>query len=341
MAENQTQNVPQIVQNAMVAQQIKMEDVNLVLPTQNFGAILGQFDKVTMELLKVDPNPKGSDVYQLEGKLQLRKGPLLAMGDALNLQWDPDRTGLTTPPGADIAHAKAVAAMQKPNGKWIILVDEKSCDKPKFRDEIAVTGALERVIRHALRIKNGYTEEELKKPFAFPHIQIDTDKLLADPMTRQAALNNMMESSRAIFGHGTDAPKLIGAEEIPIEEEPEATPQAAPTGSETVDVEPHPVEQKPAEQTRGKPDFKFKDDIPWDEKPEDIARRALTNLIELQNPSAPKGWDTSETWKMIKGLILAMVNNKEAKLEAMNNLIAKTEGWLIKAGVIPEKGVQG
>jgi len=70
----------------------------------------------------------------------------------------------------------------------------------KFKDELAMTGAKERVIRYFFSMKGTYTTTELNKPFVIPHILLDTDAMLEDPMTRRAAIQNMNGSVSDIFG---------------------------------------------------------------------------------------------------------------------------------------------
>lgn len=248
------QNLPPVIQQAAREQRIQIPNVNLMLPTQTFGDILGKYDKVSIELVSVDADSK--DVFSLKkGEYTLGKRPLMAISNALGLLWDPKNTGIIERTEM-YSRAKATAVMRKPNGEFIPFTDEKTVDvsvfereqrleakkgkrywnehkggrggwdyKPwendeerdceiekaiiqalKFKDEKAMTGAMERVIRKIIAIKDVYTKDELSKPLAFPRITLDASKMLDDPNLRQAAIDKMTGSTKSIFG-GQDEPK--------------------------------------------------------------------------------------------------------------------------------------
>lgn len=278
-----SENVPMVVDHALSEQKINPNNVNLMLPSQTFGAVLGQYDKVTMEVVKVDPNPAAGDVFEIDdGIKSLGKVPLQKIASALSIIWDPKDTGIVESTEKK-SRAKATGAMRKPNGEWVVVSEEKSIDisvdedsyrlkyeedaekgnfndvkewgtsrngkkypkafgawqseeqkeiaidravrkavlqRRKFKDELAMTGAKERVIRAFIGIKNTYTDAELQKPFAFPRVTVDTGKLLDDPSTRRHAIERMTGSANAIFGNGYhDEPQRVPTEQIEAPEE--------------------------------------------------------------------------------------------------------------------------
>ena len=70
----------------------------------------------------------------------------------------------------------------------------------KYKDERAMTGAKERVIKAFVAIKSTYKDIELEKPFVFPRIILDSEKMLANLETRNAALAKITGVTSAIFG---------------------------------------------------------------------------------------------------------------------------------------------
>jgi len=366
-------NVPAVIQAAIERQKIDLSKVNLILPTETFGDVLGEFEKVTIEMVSVDPDPKGPDCFALKpssNKRSLGKRPLMAMANALTLQWDPAHTG-GVERTARMSRNKATAAMQKPNGQWVILVAEKVIDldaieeelrknaaddaekgpivewkdnypvrgkwkneseklahvdrevqramiqKKKSRDELGDTGAHLRVIRLALKVKNEYTIEELKKPFAFPHVQIDTDKLLADPRMREAALNNMVSASRSIFGP-RDSSHQIAAEIRAAEE--------------AIDVTVVKENGAPIARTVG------------EQSGEVIAPQSAVDTFELE-AETPEKSTIDAAREMLEGyrgkvrgsakataLLDATLANKDATLAQINGVIDRFIAHLQKAG---------
>lgn len=74
----------------------------------------------------------------------------------------------------------------------------------KTASEKAQTGAILRVIRALLGIKNTYTIEELKKPFVVPTVTFAPD--YNEPTVRQAMLQQGMNSMANMFGTANAAP---------------------------------------------------------------------------------------------------------------------------------------
>ncbi len=285
--DNGKTNLPAVIETAISEQKINLAQVNLILPTQTFGQVIGEFDKVTIEVVVVDPE----DTFEIgKGKKVLGKRPLMQISNALGIIWDPKTTGIIESISTK-ARAKATGAMKKPNGEWIVLSEEKTVDleaieeeqrikqeeyaeggkivkwngnfpvkEPwskhggeqaklahiekeirkallpyrKFKDERAMTGAKERVIRQFVALKDGYTDAELSRPFAFPRVITDTSKMLESPEMRQAAIEKMAGSVTSIFGKAPDM-------EIPAEE---ASPEyEVHNGNNRAQIEEQPKEE--------------------------------------------------------------------------------------------------
>jgi len=135
MAKETQSTLPAVVQTAIDLQKIDLANVNLFLPTQTFGQVIGEYDKVVIEVVNVDPDPKAGDVYEIAtGKFALSKRPLEMMASALGIVWDPVTTGIVESTSRK-SRAKATGAMRKPNGEWIPTTEEKSVDLEAIEEE--------------------------------------------------------------------------------------------------------------------------------------------------------------------------------------------------------------
>jgi len=135
MAKETKSTLPAVVQTAIDLQKIDLANVNLFLPTQTFGQVIGEYDKVVIEVVNVDPDPKAGDVYEIAtGKFALSKRPLEMMASALGIVWDPVTTGIVESTNRK-SRAKATGAMRKPNGEWIPTTEEKSVDLEAIEEE--------------------------------------------------------------------------------------------------------------------------------------------------------------------------------------------------------------
>lgn len=330
-------SLPAVLNRAITEQKIDLTKVNLLLPTQSFGAVVGDYDKVTIEIVTIDPDPKAGDVYEISrGKKTLGKRPLMAIANALGISWDANGTTILESTSTK-SRAKATGALRKPNGEILVISEEKTVDievledeirldalkgkrewndstrrmdyRPwtnpdekeleikkgllsarKFKDEKAMTGAKERVIRAFLAIKNFYTAEELSVPLAFPRVTIDSSKLLADPLYRAEAIRNMTGSVASIFGPSastteprnvTSPPAPMTIELSPEPETVEIDPFQLPEPSKFI-ADPTPVEQMRREivkmSAEVSKDLKVRIDK-WLETPEAQDEKALTSRI--------------------------------------------------------------
>lgn len=388
MSDSTTSNVPAVVQAALAEQKVALKNCNLMLPTQTFGEVLGMFDKVTIEVVTVNPDPEAGDVFPLDGKggnkLALGKVPLQKIANALGILWDPKTTTILESSDTK-SRAKATGAMRKPNGEYVVVSEEKTVDLGaieeeqrlkieddaqrgkilevngkiqwektdggksypkrvpfqsdaekaawidrevrkvmlsyrKFKDERAMTGAKERVIRAFLAIKGTYSRDELARPFAFPRVTLDAAKMLASPETRAAAVEKLTGSVVSIFGPG------MGASDTGI---PEQKLLQAPPVQRTVDPQTGDVIQgqaEPAEEGQGALDFE--DDFPGEPEkkeptPEESARAVLQGYLA-------RGLPEKGGWKTACDLIRTTLADPKANLVALNSLIDRCTAYLQK-----------
>jgi len=91
---------------------------------------------------------------------------------------------------------------------WIELQVKKTVlQKRQFKDDLAMTGAKNRVIRYFFALHGTYTIDELQKPFVVPHVMLDTDAMLSDPTMRNTAIQNMTGAVKNIF-ESTEEPGM-------------------------------------------------------------------------------------------------------------------------------------
>ena len=358
-------NLPAVVKAAISEQKVNLDQVNLMLPTQTFGEVLGMYDKVTIEVVTIDTSKNAGEVFEISGKKSLGRVPLEKISSAVGIIWDPVNTTILESSSTK-SRAKATGALRKPNGEFIVLSEEKTVDleaieeeqrlkteddakrgkivevngqiqwehtdsgkafpkrEPfkseketadwidrevrkamisyrKFKDERAMTGAKERCIRALLALKSSYTDAELAKPFAFPRVLPDVNKMLADPAVRQAAIERMSGAVTSIFGPGRS--------------ERDVTPSRAAL-PEVLEIPAEEVrEQTPAEP----------DDDPFGEKEAAAQAEAKPTLDpKAEAKLALEEWLHSDILKPgAKGLISALLANKDATLEALQDLLRR------------------
>jgi len=373
--ENNTGNVPAVVKQALEEQRIKPESCNLMLPTQTFGEVLGMFDRVTVEVVTINPNPEQGDVYPVDGKrngsdkLALGKVPLQKIANALGIVWDPQTT--TVIESSDTkSRAKATGAMRKPNGEYVVVSEEKTVDLTaieeeqrlkieedaekgkivgwdenergksypkfapwkdekekaahielavrkallpyrKFKDERAMTGAKERVIKAFLGVKSTYSRAELAKPFAFPRVTSDSAKMLATPETRAAAVERLTAGVASIFGPQAREERLALPEPIPRTVAPQSGEVLpAPSGSAGFELKPdeEPEDDWPATEPAKPPE----------PDPLEVAKDHLRSYLQKVMPT-----------KAVAE-INAMLDNAEATVQQINLLVDRCEVYLQK-----------
>jgi len=129
------ENIPAVIETAIQNQKIDLNNINFLLPTETYGQVLGQYEKVIIEIVRVDPDPKNEEVYEIaKGKFCLSQRPLMKISNAVGIVWDPKNTKLIL--DTDVkSRAKATGFMKKPNGEIISITEEKTIDLDVIREE--------------------------------------------------------------------------------------------------------------------------------------------------------------------------------------------------------------
>ena len=130
---SETSNLPAIIKTAIQKQGIDLEKVNLILPTQTFGQILGEYDVLAFEIVKIEK----SDCYEMKkgsGENVPAKRALMSISNALGILWDP-KTTTNLESSERKSRAKATGALKKPNGEWVVLSAEKTVDLDAIEEE--------------------------------------------------------------------------------------------------------------------------------------------------------------------------------------------------------------
>ena len=382
--------IPKAIRDAVTALGLNDGNTNILLPTQSFGEILGPYDRISIERIRINPDLAAKEVYEPGGRGKgkaLGKVPIEKIANALAIQWEPRNTTILESTFSK-ARGKATGAMRKPNGEWFTVTEEKTIDleveeeklrfdaeeeadkgridrwedhrpvfvpwkdeaekqrwidrtvkkaiinRRRFKDEIAMTGAKERVVRWFVALKATYTDDELSKPFAFPRIILDVGKMLENPAVRDVALERMTGSVRAVFGPGeavdvTPERKALTAEvgggepetEEPAEsEEPSAEPSASAQQASAGGDETHqgdlfePEDEEP----------------PWTETPEQKVKRLREQLyVSLDSPAFSKEKAQQGRAWLANNPESKDVAKLEEKIAATNRVI---ERWKEKAG---------
>ncbi len=278
---------------------------------------------------------------QLEGKFEI-------VGRAQGWRLKPDGTRRTSSPseyGYDVvgrtnAEILKNAQYEKPGTKNYWADNEIAC-RQRFNEigkagrQRARTGAELGVIRELVGMPTNFKKGSLNQngPTEMLFSQVIENntfkvqvlaEVMKTPDGRAAVVQALFGATRSIFGPGKDSSLFIDASPArQIEAQPGSAPERMLTEEEIQNGEV--TEPAPVEKGQG---ALFQDDIPWDEDPKDVARRGLRNFLALNDPNLlkTKGWETA------RQVIKEMIDNKDATLEAMKNLIKKSEEWLTKCG---------
>jgi hypothetical protein len=364
-------DLPAVIETAVQNQKIDLNNVNFLLPTQTFGQVLGEYDKLVIEVVQIDPEEDAFEVAK--DKYSPGKRPLMAISNALGIIWDPITTSIIESTERR-SRAKATGAMRKPNGEWVVITEEKTVDLDvieeeqkisyeekaeqgdqtniqwkksesgksypiftdwkseaekkhwinimvrravlqyrKFKDEWAMTGAKERLIRAFVALKNTYSREELSKPFAFPRVIPDTSKMLSHPEVRKSAIERMTGAVKSVFGPSPSGEKIT--EEAPKYQIIEIS----------IPNKKEPEERKKDETIP-----------PWDEEETDEAKEAkeikaclkeLEELVKVEylHPHA-------------KEMVKEELKRDSYNLEVLNALIERIKNWLKRLDVVKKYG---
>lgn len=131
--------------------------------------------------------------------------------------------------------------MKKDNNDLEYYIKRDLLQKRKFKTQLAATGAMNRVIRKALTLKNAYWPEEANKPFAIARFDFQPD--YSDPVVRRYASVAAVQAQNALFGQGA----LTMPENV-TPSEAQAAETYIDQGAGTIDANT--------------------EDIPWEEPPE-------------------------------------------------------------------------
>ena len=158
----------------------------------------------------------------------------------------------------------------------------------KFARQRACTGSRLRVIRELVGIPTAFEPQQMEKAIVVSRIAVNTDELT--PAMQMAAIAQGAAAQQQLFGpgQGNTERKVIEADaglEIPVDE---------------VHL---PVEEAPVP---------FEDDIPWNEKPEDVARRGLQQYLDNNEEVYKLPTEATET-------IVALLSVENATLQALQD----------------------
>jgi len=117
----------------------------------------------------------------------------------------------------------------------------------RFMPQICEAKAMNGAIRTALHLKGTYTLEELKKPFVVAYLVPNMN----NPEVKQAAITNMFESNKRLFGgesQAVQATPVLGVSTEPMGEIPESAAHFIdePVGEPVVESVVEPVIEEPA-----------------------------------------------------------------------------------------------
>ena len=124
--------------------------------------------------------------------------------------------------------------MERPKkGEWDTEAKRKEESRRfrRYKLQRCETGAINRVIRSILAVKNAYTQEELQKPFAVPHVQFAPD--FSDPDIKRATIKKFTGQSDVLFGKEEKAAEVAPP---PVEEETPQIEEAAPDQTDLTNV---------------------------------------------------------------------------------------------------------
>lgn len=294
-------------------EELKKKKFNILLPVTEFASRSELF--VPRLDIVVPQGVTGGDFYEqaakgtgqmVEGKEVWKKPQaptaqfLHKIASAANIQWHPDKSGLTVIERSRVVY-KAVAAVRQADGQYRIITDSYELDleviedelrmeyekkartkafqdrmkrdgndleyyikrdllqKRKFKTQLAATGAMNRVIRKALTLKNAYWPDEAAKPFAIARFDFQPD--YSDPAVRRFASIAAVQAQNALFGQGgLSVPENVTPQEnetvekyvLPgdgtIDANVENVPWEGPTDDYVYDEEEVPFEEEPLDE---------------------------------------------------------------------------------------------
>lgn len=125
---------PKVVEAAK-NQNINLDEGNVIIPSENFGHDIGKYDKVVIEIMRVNPNPQEEEVYKQGEKLAFTGKTLYKVSNLIDIRWDPSYTGLIHSTGEERV-AKAVGAVRNSHGDWVPVSASKTIDIGAYEEEM-------------------------------------------------------------------------------------------------------------------------------------------------------------------------------------------------------------
>jgi len=237
---------------------------------------LSPLHKVMVNLVKIDPNPKGSDVYSQNSGLALTKIACLKLMTAANVVMEESKQIFpracqrcmqvaqatkqapqcgSCPSRDDVAYQVSIL-VPEPSGGHRRYVATKEVSKEQFVTKNGGAGkapvehipaqcetkALLRALRAGLGIKGVYAATELQKPFAVAVVVLNAH----DPELKRALIESYANSRNALFSART-APQLAAPE---LQALPPAV-EGEPSGDTTVVLPPDDSDDDPLDQESG------------------------------------------------------------------------------------------
>jgi hypothetical protein len=218
---------------------------NLLLPTLSFKAI-SPHHSISWQVVRIDPDPDKGDVWTVKKHkvgnewvpeaVALAKPALERLAMALGISWHPTLSGPMLSPNPDLAIARAVGIIRRPDGSYDVipkhytldLVEEEKAlyelnrkkaasyrpprdeewvkaqvesamiQKRRFRHRLAETGAMLRVIRSCVGVRPHYSPEELAKPVVVPRVEFTPD--LSDEDVKHELFARALQAEQVLFG---------------------------------------------------------------------------------------------------------------------------------------------
>ena len=128
-------NYPIRVVEAAERQGVDLDAGNLIVPSENFGHDIGQYDKVVIEVIRINPELSEGEVY-LQGKEYVFTGRTLQnISNLIGIMWDPKYTGLIHSVGSERV-GKAVGAVRNSHGDWVPVTASKTINIDAYEDEM-------------------------------------------------------------------------------------------------------------------------------------------------------------------------------------------------------------
>lgn len=257
---------------------------NRLLPSTTLLDNLGQFQKVSIEEVQINPDFEGPDVYleRRVNKPALSKVALDKIAFAGGLTMHPTASGVDEHIRGQYVRYKAVGLIKKADGTPLVISRMKEIDMEVEEEEVrasyakktgtpeqkevnikrdllqirknmlpnAESKAWNRVVRACFAIPSSFKKADLDKPFVV--VRFDTAFDMNDPAVQKALIDRAAASMGALFQDVTGALALPDATVPPGD--PVATSSVEPSEPVAEPVEEDPFdassEQEPSEEEK-------------------------------------------------------------------------------------------